>query len=151
MATTKQKPKPEEEPGKDPIVTKVGNLTADPELRFGETSHNPYARMRLAVSTPRIPRDWAGERETTYYDVTAFGSLAEHAAKSLRKGMRLIATGRGEVRTWTGNDGTEHKSKGIVADAIGPDLRWATAAVTKVSGRNPSSAETESTHESEDF
>ena len=68
--------------------------------------------------------------------MTAFGSLAEHTAESLSKGMRLIVTGKGEVRTWTDNDGTEHSSKGILADAIGPDLRWAKAEVTKAFRRS---------------
>lgn len=117
---------------KGPVVTKVGNLTADPELAFG-ASGKPYARLRLAVDTPKVPGDWAGERLTTYYDVTAFGSLAEHAAECLAKGARILVTGTGEVRTWTGEDGAEHRSKGILADALGPDLRWATATVSRAS------------------
>lgn len=125
-----------------PIVTKVGNLTADPELRFGEKG-NPYCRMRLAVSTPVKPRDWAGETKTAFYDVTGFGSLAENAAESLTKGMRVVVTGRGEVRTWKGDDGAEHTEKGILADALGPDLRWATASVTKTPWNSRSSVASE--------
>jgi single-strand DNA-binding protein len=87
--------------------------------------------MRIAVSTPKVEGDWSGERETSFYHVTAFGSLAENVANCLRKGTRVVVTGRGEVRNWTGDDGTEYESEGILADAIGPDLRWATAAVTK--------------------
>jgi single-strand DNA-binding protein len=115
----------------DPVVTRVGNLTADPELRLGESSGRPYARMRIAVSTPKVPGDWAGEQETSFYDVTAFGTLAENVAWCLSRGTRVVVTGRGEVRTWTGDDGTEHTSEGILADAIGPDLRWATVTVTR--------------------
>jgi single-strand DNA-binding protein len=113
-----------------PVVTKVGNLTADPELRFSEKGI-AYCRMRLAVSTPVKPGDWAGKQKTVFYNVTAFGTLGENAAESLVKGLRLVVKGRGEVRTWTGDDGSEHKAKGVLADALGPDLRWATALVTK--------------------
>jgi len=113
-----------------PVVTKVGNLCADPELRFA-ASGKPYCRLRIAVSTPVKPGDWAGERKTTFYDVTAFGTLAENAAESLHKGDRVFVTGRGEVRTWTGDDGVERTGKGILADALGPDLRFATVEVQK--------------------
>lgn len=96
---------------KGPIVTKVGNLVADPELRFS-TAGKAYCRMRLAVSVPVTPGDWGGERQTSFYDVTAFGGLAEHAAESLTKGDRIMVTGAGEMRTWTGDDGTEHQGEG---------------------------------------
>ena len=152
MATTaKKKTKPEEAQAKGPAVSKIGNLTVDPELRFGESTHKPYARMRLAVSTPVEPGNWSGGRTTTYYDVTAFGSLAENAAESLTKGARVVVTGRGEVRTWTGDDGTEHKEKGILADAIGPDLRWATAQVTKAAHPKASATSEETACDDEDF
>ena len=123
-------------------MTKVGNLTSDPELRFSEKGIT-YCRMRLAVSIPVKPGDWAGETKTAFYDLTAFGSLAENSAESLAKGMRVFVTGKGEVRTWTGDDGTEHKEKGILADALGPDLRWATASVTKASSNSRASGKSE--------
>jgi single-strand DNA-binding protein len=124
------------------LVTKVGNLTSDPELRFSEKG-TPYCRMRLAVSSPVKPGDWGGETKTAFYDLTAFGSLAENSAESLTKGMRVLVTGRAEVRTWAGDDGAEHKEKGILADALGPDLRWATASVTKTSSNSRASGKSE--------
>ena len=48
---------------------------------------------------PMVPGDWGGERETDFYDVTAFGSLAVNAAQCLAKGTRVVVTGREEVRT----------------------------------------------------
>lgn len=119
-----------------PIVTKVGNLTADPELRFGP-SGTPYCRMRIAVPTPVEPGNWAGERTTTFYDVTTFKSLAENAAESLHKGDRILVTGRGEVRTWTDDHGSEHTGKAILAEAVGPDLRFAKVTVERASKAEP--------------
>jgi single-strand DNA-binding protein len=134
-----------------PVVTKVGNLCADPELRFGNASGKLYLRARLAVSTPVTPGDWTGEKRTMFYDVTAFTPLAEHVAESLTKGARAIVTGRAQERTWTADDGSEHIEKGILADAIGPDLRWATVKVTKAFPRNRSSGNAEPSDDSEDF
>lgn len=125
-------PSAPEEGAKGPAVVKVGNLTSDPELRYSP-SGKAYVRMRLAVSSPKVPGDWAGERATVFYDVTAFGSLAEHAAESLSKGTRVLVSGRGEVRKWTDDKGQERSGKGILADALGPDLRWATATVARAS------------------
>lgn len=90
-----------------------------------------YCRIGLAVTVP-VNGSW-DETDTEYYDVTCFRDLAEHAAECLSKGMRVVVVGRGEVETWTGDDGEERTSKKIVADGIGPDLRWATASVEKVS------------------
>ena len=95
------------------------------------TEWQPFTRLRLAVSSPVTPGDWAGERRTDYYDSTAFGSLAENIVDSLRKGDRVVVSGRPEVRTWTGDDGVEHKEKGIVAESVGADLRWATAVIAR--------------------
>ena len=132
--TTRTKKEISESSG--PVVTKVGNLCADPELRFSEKG-SPYCRLRLAISTPVTPGDWKGERTTTFYGVTAFGSLAENAAESLQKGDRIVVTGPGEIRTWTDDAGVEHKEKVILADALGPDLRWADAEVRRVRASRP--------------
>ena len=142
MPTTKTTTTSDTEPtgaADKPAVTKIGNLTSDPELRYA-TSGKAFTRMRLAVSTPKVPGDWAGERETTFYDLTAFGSLAENAAECLAKGDRVVVTGRGEVRTWTGDDGVEHREKGILVDALGPDLRWTTATLTRTRRRSAAEA-----------
>lgn len=135
---------------KGPAVTRVGNITADPELRFSEKG-NPYTRLRIAVDVPKVPGDWAGERETTFYGVTCFGSLAENVAESLRKGDRIVVTGRPESRTWTGDDGKEHTEKVILADALGPELRFATAVVTKMRDTRPAATSAWTEAEEEAF
>ena len=67
-------------------ITKVGNLTDDPALDFAKETNRPFARFRLAVERPKVPGDWAGERETTYYSVTCFDSVATNVCESLAKG-----------------------------------------------------------------
>jgi single-stranded DNA-binding protein len=115
---------------KDEEVTRVGNLTRDPELHQGPSQ--PWAATSLAVTTPVIPNDWGGEKQTTYYDIVVFGDMAMNFAASCHKGDRVIVVGRPEVRTYSRSDGTEGKAKRIVASAIGPDLRWAVAVPHKV-------------------
>jgi single-strand DNA-binding protein len=96
-------------------TAKVGTLTADPELRVSANGTS-YLRARLAVSSPG--------RETVFYDIVAFGGLAEHAGASLHKGDRVVVVGIGKRKTWTGRDGREWTTKEIVADGLGPDLRF---------------------------
>jgi hypothetical protein len=67
-----------------------------------------------------------------------------------------VATGRPEVRTWKGDDGKEHKEKGIVAEAFGPDLRWATAEITRTPGskgspRTAANDDSDTSDSDEDF
>jgi len=104
----------------------VGKLATDPELRFSQ-SGKPYARAKLTVEIPIVPGDWKGEKRTDWYDIVCFGSLAEHLAESLRKGDRVVVTGRHETETWTGKDGTERATEKIICDGLGPDLRFVTA------------------------
>jgi len=111
-------------------VAKVGNLTRAPELRFGTDSGTAFCRFGLAVETPKEPGNWSGERETTFYEATAFGTLAEHVAE-LEKGTRVVVIGKGELEHWTDKEGTERTTKRVLVDACGPDLRWASATVQR--------------------
>ena len=73
--------------------------------------------------------------------MVAWGEMGEHAAESLSKGSRVLVEGRLEQRSWE-TDGGERRSKvEVVADEIGPSLRWATAVVTKTERRAPVSAD----------
>ena len=108
-------------------INVTGNITRDLELRYSDGG-NAYTRFGVAVSR----KDKAGTENTSFFDVVAFGSLAENAASSLAKGNRVTVAGRVEVKTYEKKDGTgEGKSVEIVADSLGPDLRWATATVYK--------------------
>lgn len=107
-------------------VTVVGNITRDPELRF-TASGLAVCGFGVAVNRKR------GEEETTsFFDVSSFGDLAEHVAE-LPKGCRVIVVGRLEQRSWE-KDGEKRSKVELVADEIGPSLRWATATVSKTGG-----------------
>ena len=115
----------------DNTVTITGNLTRDPEIRYtrdGQAS----CQLGLAVNRRwknRESDEW--EEATSFFDVVTWRETAENCALSLTKGMRVMVTGRLEQRTWDTDEG-EHRSKvEIVADEIGPSLRWASAEVTR--------------------
>jgi single-strand DNA-binding protein len=110
-------------------TAKIGTLSTDPELR-SSAAGKPYLRVRLAVKPFVSGADQ--ETETLFYDVVAFGSLAEHAAKSLHKGDRVVVIGTGKRNTWTGRDGHERTTNEIVANGLGPDLRFASIALEQL-------------------
>jgi single-strand DNA-binding protein len=119
-------------------VTLVGNLTADPELRYTPTGLQ-VANLRLAV-TPRTRQadgSWT-QGETSFHTVTVWRDQAEHAAETLTKGARVIVVGRPKERSWTDADGTEHQVVEVDAEEVGPSLRWATAKLTRTNGRTKS-------------
>src|ERR1022692_3076940 len=109
----------------------TGNLTRDPEIRYTRDGHATTA-FGLAVNRrwqDRESREW--EESTSFFDVVCWRELAENAALSLTKGMRVVVTGRLEQRTWETEEG-EHRSKvEVVADDLGPSLRFATAEVQR--------------------
>lgn len=110
-------------------ITVVGNLTRDPELRF-TNSGMAVATCGMAVNHRRQKQgEW--EEEVSFFDVTAFGDLGENVAESLNKGNRIIVSGRLQQRSWETQDGDKRSKVEIVADEIGPSLRWATADVTR--------------------
>jgi len=121
-------------------VARIGNLSSHPELRFGKTG-TAFARVGLA-HRPHVPKG-EPEAETVFYEVVAFGTLAEHVARSLQKGDRVVVVGKGEVEHWKDRDGVERSTKKIVADGIGPDLRFAAVEVQRVERRAPTPVEEE--------
>jgi single-strand DNA-binding protein len=109
-------------------ITIIGNLTRDPELKF---LGNDSTVVKLSVAVNRRVKGKNGEftESTSFFNVGAFGTLAENTADSLHQGNRVIVTGRIEQRTWDKEDGTKGTAVEIVAEAIGPDLRWNNADV----------------------
>ena len=108
-------------------TTITGNLTREPEIRY---TREGQATTQLGVAVNRRWQD-KGTQEwqeaTSFFDVVCWRDLAENVALSLSKGMRVVVSGRIEQRSWKTDDG-EHRSKvEIVADEIGPSLRFATA------------------------
>src|SRR4051812_24623604 len=118
-------------------ITLVGNITRDPELRF-TASGQATATFGLAVNRRwqnRQTNDW--EEATSFFDVVCWREMAENASESLNRGARVIVTGRLEQRSWETQEGEKRSKIEVVADEIGPSLRWATAAVTKNDRRCP--------------
>jgi single-strand DNA-binding protein len=118
-------------------VALVGNITRDPELRFTPTGQ-ATASFGLAVNRRwqnRQTQEW--EEATSFFDVVCWREMAENAAESLGKGARVVVTGRLEQRSWETADGEKRSKIEVVADEIGPSLRWATAQVTKNERRGP--------------
>ena len=110
----------------DNTVTVVGNITRDPELRFTPSG---AAVANFGLAWNRKGRD--GEEVVSFFDVTAWNQLAENAAESLSKGMRVMVYGRLDQRSWETQDGDRRSKVEIIADEIAPSLRWATAEVTR--------------------
>jgi single-strand DNA-binding protein len=109
-------------------VSFAGNLTDDPELRHTEAGIT-RAMFRVAVSGRR-------EQEPSFFTVIVWGDQAEHAAESLSKGSRVVVVGRLQQRTWTAEDGAARSVVEVVAEELGPSLRWATATTTRAT-RSP--------------
>ena len=112
-------------------ITIVGTLTRDPELRFTPSGQG-VASFGVAVNRRwqnKQTNEW--EEATSFFDVVAWGSLGENVAESVTKGARLIVVGRLDQRSWESDSGEKRSKVEIVADEIGPSLRWATAEVSK--------------------
>lgn len=113
-------------------LTIVGNLTRDPELRFTQ-SGTAVAGFSIAHND-RKPDGNGGyvDSEPTFMECRAWRDLGEHVAESLTAGTRVIATGFIETQTWE-KDGEKRSRLVMTVTGIGPDLRWATAQVKKMS------------------
>src|SRR5213083_759329 len=112
-------------------VTLIGNITRDPELRFTPAGA-ATATFGLAVNRRwqnRQTQEW--EEATSFFDVVCWREMAENASESLTKGSRVIVTGRLEQRSWETQEGDKRSKVEVVADEIGPSLRWATASVSR--------------------
>jgi single-strand DNA-binding protein len=104
-------------------VSFAGNLTDDPELRHTEAGI-ARAMFRVAVSGRR-------EQEASSFTVIVWRDQAEHAVESLAKGSRVVVVGRLQQRSWTAEDGNARSVVEVVAEELGPSLRWTTATTTR--------------------
>ncbi|HEX4217421.1 MAG TPA: single-stranded DNA-binding protein [Acidimicrobiales bacterium] len=115
----------------------TGNLTRDPEIRY---TRDGQATTTLGVAVnrrwqQRESKEW--EESTSFFDVVCWRELAENVALSMTKGMRVVVTGRLEQRSWENEDGDRRVKVEIVAEELGPSLRFATADVQKVERHSP--------------
>ena len=118
----------------DTIITVVGNLTADPELRF--TPSGAAVANFTVASTPRIFDRQTGEwkdGEALFLRCNIWREAAENVAESLTRGSRVIVTGRLKQRSFETREGEKRTVIEVEVDEIGPSLRYATAKVNKAS------------------
>lgn len=133
------------------ILTVVGNLTSDPELRY---TQNGLAVANFTIaSTPRnfdkAKNEWV-DGEALFLRASVWREFAEHIAGSLTKGSRVIASGRLKQRSYETKEGEKRTSMELEVDEIGPSLRYATAQVsraqssgTQAKNRSPQGAQDE--------
>lgn len=129
-------------------ITVVGNVTRDPEIKF-LPSGAALATFGLAVNRRwynKNENDW--EEETSFFDVLAWAQLGENIADTIEKGDRVIIEGRLQQRSWENDDGQKRSKVEIVANDVGPSLRWATASIEKTDfNYNTNTGESSSSNE----
>jgi single-strand DNA-binding protein len=119
----------------DTVITVIGNLTADPELRFTQ-SGAAVANFTVA-STPRTFDRQSGEwkdGEALFLRCNVWRQAAENVAESLTRGSRVIVSGRLKQRSYETREGEKRTAIELEVDEIGPSLRYATAQVTRATG-----------------
>jgi single-strand DNA-binding protein len=118
----------------DTVITLVGNLVDDPELRF-TPSGAAVAKFRMA-STPRFldktTNEWK-DGESLFLSCNVWRQAAENVAESLQRGMRVIVQGRLKQRSYETREGEKRTVYEVEVDEVGPSLKSATAKVTKAS------------------
>ena len=117
------------------IITLVGNLTADPELRF--TPSGAAVANFTVASTPRTfdrqTSEWK-DGDAMFLNCSVWRQYAENVAESLTKGMRVIVSGRLKSRSYETREGEKRTVFEVDVDEVGPALRYATAKVTRTTG-----------------
>lgn len=119
------------------FLTVTGNLTSDPELRF--TQNGAAVANFTIASTPRKFDRQSNEfkdGETLFMRCSVWREAAENVAESLQKGMAVIAQGRLESRSYETKEGEKRTVTELAVDEVGPNLRRATAQVTKNAPKN---------------
>jgi single-strand DNA-binding protein len=118
----------------DILITIIGNLTNDPELRF-TPSGAAVASFTVASSSRVLDKqtnEWK-DGDTTFLRCNVWRQYAENVAESLQRGMRVIVNGRLKQRSYETKEGEKRTVYEVEVDDVGPALRYATAKVTKVS------------------
>ena len=118
----------------DTVITVIGNLTDDPELRF--TPSGAAVANFTVASTPRSfdrqTNEWK-DGDTLFLRCSVWRQVAENVAESLQKGMRVVVQGRLVSRSYETREGEKRTVNELQVDEIGPSLTWATAKVTRAS------------------
>jgi len=120
-------------------LTVTGNTTDVPELKFSNKG-NPWVSFTIAWNKPQRNPDGSWNNEAHFFDVTAFGQLAEHVAGSIGKGDRVTVVGHIEQDRWVSPEGQNRSKVCIKADDVSADMRWATVQIERQSGKTVASS-----------
>lgn len=123
----------------DTVITVIGNLTADPELRFTQ-SGAAVANFTVA-STPRVKKgdEWV-DGDALFLRCNIWRQAAENVAESLTRGARVIVSGRLKQRSFETREGEKRTVVELDVDEVGPSLKYATASVNKVARQGSGAA-----------
>lgn len=137
-------------------ITVAGGLTRDPELRYG-AGGGAVAPFSIACGR-RYQKNGEWVEDTSFFDCVAFGALGEHVAASLRKGDRVIVSGRLEQQTWDDRDGNKRSKLQVIADEVGASLKWVDVEVqrqertkTAADGTTTSRSQPQPSHDEDPF
>ena len=115
------------------VITLVGNITDDPELRF-TPGGAAVANFTVAVNRRQPAQNGGWEDKLDgFFRCNCWREMAENVAESLQKGMRVVLVGRLQQRSWEDGEGNRRSTVEVQVDEVGPSLRWATAQVQKTS------------------
>lgn len=121
----------------DNAVTIIGTLTRDPEIRF-TPSGATLVKFSIARNTRVKNGDKWEDGPAQFYDVVAWNQLAENVGESLQKGHRVIVFGELNYQSWETDSGDKRSKVEIKAEAVGPELRFATAGIQKITRESAS-------------
>jgi single-strand DNA-binding protein len=119
-------------------ITIVGNVTREPELRFTANGRSQLS-LGLAVNHRYPDRNRPGEwiEDTSFFNVVCWTDLAENVAASVQKGSRIIVMGRLSQRSWETDNNEKRSVVEVIAEEVGPSLRWATAQISRTERKGP--------------
>jgi single-strand DNA-binding protein len=119
-------------------ITIVGNVTREPELRFTANGRSQLT-LGLAVNHRYPDRSRPGEwvEETSFFNVVCWADLAENVSSSVQKGSRILVMGRLRQRSWETDNNEKRSVVEVIAEEVGPSLRWATAQISRTERRGP--------------
>lgn len=110
-------------------TTLIGNLTRDPELQY-TASGTALTKLSVAVNR-RFQRNNEWQDETSFFNVVCWTDLAENVAASIKKGDRVVVSGRLQQRSWETESNEKRSVVEVVADDVATSLRYATAEVSR--------------------
>ena len=119
-------------------ITIVGNVTREPELRFTANGSSKLS-LGLAVNHRYPDRGRPGEwvEDTSFFNVICWADLADNVAASVQKGSRIIVMGRLSQRSWETDNNEKRSVVEVIAEEVGPSLRWATAQISRTERKGP--------------